>query len=50
MYSCVIFYKKVNELHEIYFPVRLGSLKEANASGENSDIPDYNENFKKYIS
>ena len=37
MYSYVIFYKKDNELHKIYFPLRLGGLKEANTSGENSN-------------
>ena len=37
-------YEKVNEQHEIYYPAQSGSLKEANASGQNSHPSDIDEN------
>ena len=41
------FYQKDNVLHEIHFLVRLGSLKEVNVAGENSNTSDFDENKNK---
>ena len=43
MYSNVKFYEKDNEVHEIYFLVRLGGLKDINVASENSNTSDFNE-------
>ena len=43
MYSNVKFYEKDNELPEIHFTVKLGSLKGVNTSSENSNTSDFNE-------
>ena len=45
MYFYVKFYEKDNELHEIYFSVQLGGLKEAKALGENMNTSDENKNI-----
>ena len=43
IYSYVKFYKKDNDLHEIYFTVWLEGLKRVNTSGENSNTSEFNE-------
>ena len=49
MYSNIKFYKKDNELQEIYFPVQLAGLKRVNGQGENSGTYDFNEIKTIYI-
>ena len=46
IYSYVKYYEKDSERHEIYFPIKQGRFKGANAHSENSDTTCFDENKK----